>query len=68
MADQSIQSNHQQLPQNLSILKVNFDTENELKQKYDVAVQHTFVQLNRQGQEVTKWQGGNIEQILENIK
>lgn len=37
------------------ILKVNYDTATALKQKYGVTYQHTFVQVDAQGNMIAKW-------------
>lgn len=45
------------IPESVSIFTVDFDTASELKQKYDVRSEHTFVQLAQDGTVVTKWVG-----------
>ena len=47
------------IPENLSILKVDFDNSSDLKKKYGVVSQHTFVQIDADGNEIKKWLGGN---------
>jgi thioredoxin-related protein len=42
--------------------------EKELAKKYGVTYQHTFVQIDAEGNEVTKWNGGKIEELLHNIR
>ena len=66
-AERDILSNNHQLPENLSILKVDFDTQKDLKAQHNIVSQHTFVLLDANGDEVTKWGGGGVETILENI-
>lgn len=66
-ADKSIQKDHTLLPKGLTILKVNYDTEVDLKRQYNITAQHTFVHVNRQGKEISKWLGGGVETILENL-
>jgi len=57
--DADIKNNLEELPDNVSILQLNFDTETELRKKYGVTVQHTLVQVNARGDQITKWSGGN---------
>ncbi len=57
-----------QIPENVSILKVDYDQEVELKQKYSVTYQHTFVQVDAQGNEVTRWSGGDVENLKKYLK
>ena len=43
------------IPAGLTILKVDYDTATELKKKYGVTVQHTFVQIRADGSLISKW-------------
>lgn len=43
--------------------KVDYDTEKELKAKYGVTYQHTFVRVDGQGNLITKTQGPTDEQL-----
>ena len=57
------------IPSGLTILKVNYDTETELKQKYGVRLQHSFVQVDAQGNAISKWAGGStLEDVIKNVK
>lgn len=56
-ADASIKSSG--VSDNLSILKVDFDNSSELRQKYGVTSQHTFVQVDSEGNLINKWSGGS---------
>ena len=56
------------IPPDLIVFKTDYDTEASLKQKYAITYQHTFVQVDADGNEVTKWSGGNIDDLLVNIK
>ena len=55
--DPSISNNINNLPAGLTILKVNYDRENDLKRKYGVTYQHTFVQVDSQGNKLKLWSG-----------
>lgn len=57
--DQAINSELDSIPGNLSILKADFDSEIELRQKYGVTYQHTLVQVDENGTLLKKWNGGN---------
>ena len=67
-AEKDILSKIDQVPDDLTILKADYDTERELKKKYQVVVQHTFVQVDQNGNQVTKWSGGGLRDILNLIK
>lgn len=55
------------VPENMTILIADFDTETTLKEKYWVTVQTTFVQVDNQGNMIKKWQWGKLDKILENV-
>mgnify|MGYP001597709164 CR=1 FL=1 len=45
------------VPEGVTILDVNYDTEVALKQKYGVTMQHTLVQVDAEGNLIQKWTG-----------
>lgn len=55
--DADLRANSMNIPSGLTILDVNYDTETALKQKYGVTYQHTLVQVDAQGNMITKWSG-----------
>lgn len=73
-ADASFRNQESLIPQDVRVIRVNYsdsDTdqdEKDLAKKYGITYQHTFVQIDSLGQEVTTWNGGQIEQLLTNIK
>lgn len=72
--DANLMSSKNTLPKDVTVIRVNYnDTETDqeekdLAQKYGVTYQHTFVQIDSEGNEVTKWNGGDIPEILKNIQ
>lgn len=60
----NIEENLVSIPEELTILKADYDTETELKKKYGVTTQHTLVQVDANGDMIKKWSGGSK---LENI-
>ncbi|MFC1653855.1 thioredoxin family protein [Patescibacteria group bacterium] len=67
VADKDITSNLNKIPEDVVVFKTNYDTEKDLKQKHDITYQHTFVQVDEDGNQITKWTGGNTKEILENL-
>ncbi len=55
--DADIIKNLGAIPSGLTILDVNYDTATELKKRYGVTYQHTFVQVDSKGNQITKWSG-----------
>ena len=45
------------VPEGLTVVKVDFDTATELRQKYGVTQQHTFVQVDPEGAAIGMWTG-----------
>jgi len=57
------------LPSGVAVYKVDYDSNPDLKAKYEVRTQHTLVQVDREGNMITKWSGGNdTESILKKIE
>lgn len=66
---QDIEKNIATLPKDVTILKVNFDDEKELRQLYDISIQHSFVQVDNTGKMIKKWRGANtLVEILSQIQ
>lgn len=67
--DRNLISELSNWPDDLTILKLNYDKESDLKKKYGVFIQHTLVQVDSQGNEITKWVGGNdLAFIIKRLK
>ncbi len=55
-------------PEGLTLLKVDYDKSTELKQKYGVTYQHTYVQVDKNGNLIKKWSGStSYDQIKSQI-
>ncbi|MEK9157817.1 MAG: thioredoxin family protein [Patescibacteria group bacterium] len=55
--DTDIKTNLTKIPSDLAILDVNYDDSTVLKKKYGVTYQHTFVQVDKDGNLIKKWSG-----------
>ncbi len=53
--DANIRASVGQIPPNTTILNANYDTQQQLKQRYGVTFQHTLVQVDAQGNLLKKW-------------
>ncbi len=67
-AELDILQNGDLLPEDLTIVKVDYDSERDLKRQYNVTRQHTFVQVDSAGNEVKKWIGGSVALINQQIE
>jgi thioredoxin 1 len=55
--DADIKKNALTIPAGVTILDVDYDNSSELKKKYVVTYQHTLVQVDAKGNQISKWQG-----------
>lgn len=73
-AQLDFEKNKALLPVDLEIIRVNYNdsetdaSEKALATKYGIVYQHTFVQVDGQGLEVVKWNGGSTKELLARIK
>ncbi|MBF9017522.1 MULTISPECIES: thioredoxin family protein [unclassified Oceanispirochaeta] len=51
----------------ITVFVVDYDSSKREKRKYGVTYQHTFVQIDSQGKELSKWSGGDVDEILDNV-
>ena len=53
------------IPDGLTILELDFDTETELKRQYGVTFQHTLVHIDENGDAISRWAGSrDIDEII----
>ena len=55
--DADIRAHLKDIPGNLTILDVDYDKATDLKKKYGITYQHTLVQVDAKGNQITKWSG-----------
>lgn len=55
------------IPKNITILKVDYDHDKKLVNKYRVIQQTTLVLLDNSGLEIRRWIGTNLDNLLQNI-
>lgn len=73
-ADADLKENTSKIPEDVTVIRVNYNDpetdqeEKDLAKKYGITYQHTFVQIDSTGKEVTKWNGGQIDELLSNSK
>ena len=52
----------------INIIKTDFDTQLNLRKKYSVALQHTFILLDEDKNAIKKWGGGNTTMVVIMVK
>lgn len=73
-ADAEFSKNLSKIPEGIVVIRVNYndnqtDTDEEsLAKMFSITYQHTFVQIDENSQEIAKWNGGGITELLSNIK
>jgi len=69
-ASKDFEANKEQIPSDVTILKADYDTETELKTKYGVVMQDTFVQVDADGEVLSTWNSGGegIKSLLANVQ
>ncbi len=74
VANEDFTKNPGKIPEDVVVIRTNYNDPNtdqeekDLAKKYGITYQHTFVQIDSQGKEVTKWNGGQTNELLVNIK
>ena len=69
LLDSNIQSKLKNLPSEITILKVNYDTQDDLKKKYKIRRQHTLVQVDASLNQIKSWFGSrNIADIVAQVQ
>jgi thiol:disulfide interchange protein len=69
-AEKDFKAHFDKVPSDVTILKTDYDTATELKARYHITMQDTFVQVDKEGNEITKWNSGGegIKTLLANLK
>ncbi|MFH0753191.1 MAG: thioredoxin family protein [Candidatus Omnitrophota bacterium] len=56
------------IPAGVRVFKVDYDSSVELKARYAVAYQDTFVQVDKDGAKMAQWNGGGVDGLMKNVK
>jgi len=74
VANEDFTANPNKIPGGVVVIRTNYNDPNtdqeekDLAKKYGITYQHTFVQIDEQGKELTKWNGGKTDELVANIK
>lgn len=67
-------NNSANIPEGVVIIRVNYNDdetdkdEEALAKKYGITYQHTFVQIDENGEVIERWNGGGLEELIQNLK
>ncbi len=73
-AEADFEKNSSKIPEDVVVIRVNYNDpetdgeEKDLAKKYGITYQHTFVQIDTKGEEITKWNGGQTDELIANIE
>lgn len=67
-ADAQFQANADKIPDDVVLFKTDYDSSDELKKRYGITYQHTYVLVDNAGNAVKKWNGGAMEELIANTQ
>jgi thiol-disulfide isomerase/thioredoxin len=66
--DKEITADTSSIPAGVTLIKTDFDTSTELRQKYGVTTQYTFVQVDASGNETAQWSATSVDDAIAGIQ
>ncbi|MCA9327977.1 thioredoxin family protein [Candidatus Saccharibacteria bacterium] len=66
--DDAINADASKIPTGVTLIKTDFDSQTSLRQKYGVTLQHTFVQVDNDGNKVAKWSAESVDALVAGIQ
>lgn len=66
--EKEINADPSKIPEGVTLIQADFDKEKDLRKKYGVTYQYTFVQIDNNGNEVAQWSASNLDKVIAGIK
>lgn len=66
--DEAINSDASVIPTGVTIIKTDFDSSTDLRKKYGVTTQYTFVQVDQAGEETAQWSATTVQKAIDGIE
>jgi len=66
--DKEINADMSKIPDGVTLIKTDFDNSTDLRQKYGVTTQYTFVQVDSNGNETAQWSATSLTKAIDGIK
>jgi hypothetical protein len=66
--DKEITTDPSKIPAGVTIIKTDFDSSTDLRKKYGVTTQYTFVQVDNNGNETAQWSATSLAKAIEGIE
>lgn len=68
VVNEELTQKSEEIPPDVVVFKTDYDSEKDLKTKYGVTYQHTFIQVDAAGKKVTAWNGGGVEELGKRVR
>ena len=65
--ESEINADPSKIPAGVTLIKTDFDDETDLRQKYGITTQYTFVEFNENGDELNKFSATSLDKVIEQI-
>jgi thiol-disulfide isomerase/thioredoxin len=66
--DKEINADMSKIPAGVTMIKTDFDNSTDLRQKYGVTTQYTFVQVDNNGNETAQWSATSLAKAIDGIE
>lgn len=66
--NKEIEADMSKIPAGVTLIKTDFDSSTDLRQKYGVTTQYTFVQVDASGNETAQWSATSLDKAIAGIK
>ena len=66
--DKEINADMSKIPAGVTMIKTDFDSSTDLRQKYGVTTQYTFVQVDGNGNETAQWSATSLDKAIDGIE
>ena len=66
--EDEINADLSRLPSGSTFIKVDYDSETDLRQQHGVTTQYTFVQIDNDGKQIAKWSATNLDKAIAGIQ
>jgi len=66
--DKEISADMSKIPAGVTLIKTDFDSSTQLRQKYGVTTQYTFVQVDNSGNKTAQWSATSLDKVIAGIK
>lgn len=65
--EKEINSDASKIPKGVTLIKTDFDSSTDLRKKYGVTTQYTFVQIDNDGNQQAKWSATSLDDAIAGI-